>query len=1220
MPKSWVQQKQDIRTAINAGRKPRLLPDGRQIISTVGRGSYALLTRPNGALTRVGQFYFQTTDRMRPNASYDPEQPLTRRGPTDLIRMRSGQLRAVRSLQPTGSYRLTTLGKTFFRNRPPVEIVAHIPVLVTGVRQRGSRTGEPYSREDFIPANVAGLGSSFSVNEGLSSQDQAREIKASVLCQWPAIATEKSRIVLHQESDETYLYDRDRDWKLSSMTTRVLNDEIVTETRLRRPLGVLRSACIHLPYHELILPEAFEELDDHLCVPRQLAILMKQRLEEVCECFDNICEDPEWRQKGVSPEEVIKFCVFHSAPCFYLAGGRIVASYEPPNKENRAVAFTSFETHAFFYSNARPIAAMKGTRPEVVAKATKTSLPLYETWQEWAHEYKPGYFVADDLMKVRREMLESGRNPKVSLRNLAAYSQVSYMCTRKKDNEQGACVVRERPEDHEAIIDWLSRLPIDVDYRGERLAAITHKVFLQMLKPERTWLDSSQKAALVKRQDGRCAICTGIFDGDVEYDHISTLKSTIKGVEQVFQAICSSCHSTKTQLESKQDAGLVSYFNRRAFKSYVESPRMPPLVYEVHSSDRSKPYIGLDAVRCRKSALAHSDFDFPVFCPYDSITAASAGELGDLSFVHLRSRKSAWNLLPGMHGTTWLPKNVVAWLLERREITWDDIKWTLTASGHIPKTAFKEVLDIMEEAWSWENAHMAKLSINSMVGLLARSDSMVYAVRSSHNQMDGIGATMSQFFCYENATKTIHDFIWAKSVIDNASCRPVHDQILGHEYILMAKIRHLTANIDNRFVRQIKTDCVLYQDVPLKHRKTLQRVAEEVTYEDGSPMYRFLAEGELTPLLVNDSERLPMASSEPEPLRKWQTIAEGDLEAHVLSGQSVLITGMPGTGKTFRARSLIARLRAEGKIVEVVSKTHASVANLGANAHARTADYFTRRFIKNGATRCNVLFIEEVTMIDVYLWAELGKLHYSGVQTILLGDFKQLPPINPRWSCSPLADDALQRSDLVLELAGANRTELKVNMRSDPTIFEFIRGLKIDEPDEVPVHLAVAQAKALFPATGQRADYTLVMSHRRRIELNAWQNQLDRVDRAAGGETDAVEIKVTTKIQLDNNRPQNMWIWPGQRLVGAGNKVPKGCFVTVQSADEDKVVLDTGLSLSHQHCSTSLRLCHALTFASCQGLTLRGRVLLETKSGHLTSRHLYVGISRGTRHDLVEVV
>jgi hypothetical protein len=176
--------------------------------------------------------------------------------------------------------------------------------------------------------------------------------------------------------------------------------------------------------------------------------------------------------------------------------------------------------------------------------------------------------------------------------------------------------------------------------------------------------------------------------------------------------------------------------------------------------------------------------------------------------------------------------------------------------------------------------------------------------------------------------------------------------------------------------------------------------------------------------------------------------------------------------------------------------------------------------------------------------------------------------------------------------------------------------LNINEPDEVPVHLAIARAKVLFPATQQRADYTLVMSHKRRIELNALQNQMDLV----GHHEDAVEIKVTGKHLQNTNHPQNMWIWPGQRLVGAGNKVPKGCFVTVQSVDEQNVTLDTGLVMSYQHCSCSLRLAHALTFASCQGLTLQNRVRLETKSGHISTRHLYVGISRATRADLVEVV
>ena len=68
-----------------------------------------------------------------------------------------------------------------------------------------------------------------------------------------------------------------------------------------------------------------------------------------------------------------------------------------------------------------------------------------------------------------------------------------------------------------------------------------------------------------------------------------------------------------------------------------------------------------------------------------------------------------------------------------------------------------------------------------------------------------------------------------------------------------------------------------------------------------------------------------------------------------------------------------------------------------------------------------------------------------------------------------------------------------------------------------------------------------------------------------------------------------------------------------------KIKLSGDLSLTPEDVVKHLRLCHALTYASCQGLTLQGQVRLECDSVHLTLRHLYVGISRATSSDLVEV-
>ena len=127
---------------------------------------------------------------------------------------------------------------------------------------------------------------------------------------------------------------------------------------------------------------------------------------------------------------------------------------------------------------------------------------------------------------------------------------------------------------------------------------------------------------------------------------------------------------------------------------------------------------------------------------------------------------------------------------------------------------------------------------------------------------------------------------------------------------------------------------------------------------------------------------------------------------------------------------------------------------------------------------------------------------------------------------------------------------------------------------------------------------------------------MERIERASDN---AVEIQVVTKHSIDNNVPQIMWLWPGLRLLGAGHKVQKGIFTKVKACDAEKVVLDNDLTLTHSQVCQSLRLSYAITYASCQGLTLQGRVRLETQSGHLTTRHLYVGISRATSSDLVEV-
>ena len=57
----------------------------------------------------------------------------------------------------------------------------------------------------------------------------------------------------------------------------------------------------------------------------------------------------------------------------------------------------------------------------------------------------------------------------------------------------------------------------------------------------------------------------------------------------------------------------------------MESPRLPPLVFKLNSHKPERICYGIDVVRCRKNALAHSKFPAPIFCPKDNMEQAREG-------------------------------------------------------------------------------------------------------------------------------------------------------------------------------------------------------------------------------------------------------------------------------------------------------------------------------------------------------------------------------------------------------------------------------------------------------------------------------------------------------------------------------------------------------------------------------------------------------------------
>ena len=463
----------------------------------------------------------------------------------------------------------------------------------------------------------------------------------------------------------------------------------------------------------------------------------------------------------------------------------------------------------------------------------------------------------------------------------------------------------------------------------------------------------------------------------------------------------------------------------------------------------------------------------------------------------------------------------------------------------------------MEQAW--DDKTLAKYSINSMIGLWARDSTHLYHAKTSNDAFDGRGSHMRRQVEYGEG-QTICDHIFATRVWKNSSLRPIHDQIIHTEATRMAQVYFILSSlgIPQRCIKDVKTDAFILQGVAKKRKAFVENIAnvrfkdlpnlrrkyQKVTYNQtflnagtnvkscssDERVFRF-SEDKLKQLQGTYSE--PARSAEPPTNQgKWQQLSKESAEEHVLNGNSILVQGSPGTGKTYFVRTLVQLLREKGKSVDVISKTHAAVQYFGGEG-AVTADHWVRRHVRCGSINCAVLVIDEITQIEIQLWNDIAQCLLKGIQIILSGDGKQFQAIAEHWCACPVKEGSLQNSQMLFELASGRFLELTENKRSDEQLFEFYTGIW-----NMTLEDALVKGRNDFGCTEQPANFTLVISHDKRKKINREQNLRQRPK-------DAIFLRAPKVTTGQGNTPQNMWIWKGLRLIGAGGKLLKGVFLSL---------------------------------------------------------------------------
>lgn len=158
----------------------------------------------------------------------------------------------------------------------------------------------------------------------------------------------------------------------------------------------------------------------------------------------------------------------------------------------------------------------------------------------------------------------------------------------------------------------------------------------------------------------------------------------------------------------------------------------------------------------------------------------------------------------------------------------------------------------------------------------------------------------------------------------------------------------------------------------------------------------------------------------------------------LLNGQSALLTGPAGSGKTYVLNQFIRHAKKEGKTVAVTATTGLAATHLGGNTihawsgigiHDTLPKYFVDDLTKSRREtieKTDVLIIDEVSMLHDYRLDLVDEAlrqvrgdnqPFGGIQIILCGDFFQLPPVNrsdARQGSFVVSSDVWQELDPVI--------------------------------------------------------------------------------------------------------------------------------------------------------------------------------------------------------------
>ncbi|MCP3866237.1 MAG: hypothetical protein GY695_24480, partial [Aestuariibacter sp.] len=225
--------------------------------------------------------------------------------------------------------------------------------------------------------------------------------------------------VLQEHSDEVWILDPDGSWKIHEevVATNPDTGEGEAHVVLDRRTGGRPVAMSQLLEAEAVCDEAWEQHDDKLCCPRQMAAILRRDMGEICEDLSTAHralypDEPEdWESRGCTPRMILAYCKQHGLGCAVVHNEQVIETLPGPTP----LAFAVHGEHTYMYKDHAVCRRLQNRRTNGCAvrlrRAPRASAtPDASEWLQWDGEIRPGHFRVEEeeITQVRAWFLERG--------------------------------------------------------------------------------------------------------------------------------------------------------------------------------------------------------------------------------------------------------------------------------------------------------------------------------------------------------------------------------------------------------------------------------------------------------------------------------------------------------------------------------------------------------------------------------------------------------------------------------------------------------------------------------------------------------------------------------------------------------------------------------------------------------------------------------------------